>query len=100
VIIYSPCHDIAEILLKVTLNTRTHTLFTVNFIGAVVVVIVMVVGYTSTYAPSAITTNVVSSIPAHGGVYSIQYYVSDLRQVGGLLWVFRFPPPITLTITI
>jgi hypothetical protein len=37
----------------------------------------------------AITTNVVSSNPAHGEVYSIQHYVikvaGDLRQVGGLL---------------
>jgi hypothetical protein len=33
------------------------------------------------------TTNVMSSNPTHGKVYSIQYYmikfVSDLRQVGG-----------------
>ena len=38
-----------------------------------------------------ITTKVVSSNPAHGEVYSIQHYaikfVSDLRQVGGFLWV-------------
>ena len=44
------------------------------------------------------TTNVVSSNPAHGVVYSIQHYVikfvSDLRQVGGFL---RFPPPVKLT---
>jgi len=44
-----------------------------------------------------ITTNVVSSNPVHGDVYSIQYYVikfvSDLRQVHGFLW---FPPPIKL----
>ena len=37
------------------------------------------------------TTNVVSSNPAHGYVYSIQQYmikcVSDLRQVGDFLWV-------------
>ena len=37
-----------------------------------------------------ITTNVLSSNPAHGEVYSIQHYVikfvSDLRQAG------RFPP--------
>jgi hypothetical protein len=43
-------------------------------------------------------TNVVSSNPVHGKVYSIQHYVlkfvSDLRQVGGLL---RFPPAIKLT---
>jgi protein gp37 len=48
-----------------------------------------------------ITTKVVSSNPAHGEVYSIQYYViqfvSDLRQVSGFL---RFPPPIKLTATI
>jgi hypothetical protein len=34
-------------------------------------------------------------------VYSIEYYmvkfVSDLQQVGGFLWVVRFPPPIKLT---
>jgi hypothetical protein len=44
-----------------------------------------------------IATNVVSSNPPYGEVYSIQHYVikfvSDLRQVGGFLRVFRFPPP-------
>jgi hypothetical protein len=48
-----------------------------------------------------ITTNVVSSNPAHGAVFSIQYYVIkfvfDLRQVGGLLRILRFPPTIKLT---
>jgi hypothetical protein len=48
-----------------------------------------------------ITTNVVSSNTAHGEVYSIQHYViklvSDLRQVGGFLQVFRFTTPIKLT---
>ena len=43
------------------------------------------------------TTNVVSSNPAQGKVYSMQQYVmkyvSDLRPVGGFL---RFPPPIKL----
>jgi hypothetical protein len=38
-----------------------------------------------------ITTNVVSSNPVHGKVYSIQYYVikfvSDLRQVSGFIRV-------------
>jgi hypothetical protein len=47
-----------------------------------------------------ITTKVVSVNPVHGEVYSIQHYVikfvSDLRQVGGFLWVIRFPPPIKL----
>ena len=35
-----------------------------------------------------------SSNPVYGEVYSIQHYVvkfvSDLRQVGGFLWVLRF----------
>jgi hypothetical protein len=48
-----------------------------------------------------ITTKVMSSNPANGEVYSIQHYVikfvSDLRQVGGFLCAFRFPPPIKLT---
>jgi hypothetical protein len=46
----------------------------------------------------SITTNVVSSNPAYGEMYSIQHYVikfvSDLRQFGGFLWVLRIPPPI------
>jgi hypothetical protein len=50
-----------------------------------------------------ITTKFVNSNPAHGQVYSIQHYVikfvSYLRQVCGFLRVFRFPPPIKLTIT-
>ena len=50
-----------------------------------------------------ITTNVVSSHPAHGEGYSTQHYVitfvSDLWQVDGFLLVLRFPPPIKLTIT-
>jgi hypothetical protein len=41
-----------------------------------------------------ITTNVVSSNPVHGKVYSIQHYmikfVSDLQQVSGFLWVLQF----------
>ena len=44
-----------------------------------------------------ITTNVVCWNPGHGEMYMIQHYmikfVSDLRQVGGLL---RFPQPIKL----
>ena len=39
-----------------------------------------------------------SSKPVHGEVYSIQHYVikfvSDLIQVGGVIRVLRFPPPI------
>ena len=63
----------------------------------------MVVILTSTCAISAITTKVVSLNPIYGEVYSIQHYVikfvSDLQQVGGFLWVLRFPPPIKLTTT-
>ena len=44
------------------------------------------------------------SNPVHGEVYSIQHYVitfiSDLGQVGGFLWVLRFPPLIKLATTI
>jgi hypothetical protein len=47
-----------------------------------------------------ITTNVVSSNPVHGEVYSMQHYVikfvCDLRQVDGFLRVLRFSPPIKL----
>jgi hypothetical protein len=42
------------------------------------------------------STNIVSSNPVHGELYSIKHYVikfvSDLRQVGGFLRVLRFPP--------
>ena len=45
-----------------------------------------------------ITTKVVSSTPDYREVCSIQHYVikfvSDLRQVGGFLWVLLFSPPI------
>jgi hypothetical protein len=62
----------------------------------------MVVGFTTTYAISACyTTKVVIFYPVHGELYPIQHYVikfvSDLRQVGGFLMVFLFPPPIKLT---
>ena len=47
---------------------------------------------------------VLSSNSVHGEVYSIQHYVkkfvSELRQVGGILRVLRFPKPIKLTTTI
>ena len=51
-----------------------------------------------------ITTNVVSSNPAHGQVYLIQHYVikfvRNLQPVGGFLQVLQIPPPIKLTATI
>ena len=50
----------------------------------------------------SITANFLSSHPANDKVYSIQRYVinfvSDLRQVGGLLLFVRFPPPTILTV--
>ena len=50
------------------------------------------------------TTNAISSNPAHDEIRSIQHYViefvSDLREVGSFLWVLRFRPPIKLTATI
>jgi len=60
----------------------------------------MAVGFTTTCAIVPITTDIVSSNPTRGEVYSIQHYmiefVSDLRQVNGFLWVLLFPPPIKL----
>ena len=51
-----------------------------------------------------ITTKVASSNSADGEVYSIQCYVikcfSDLRHVGGFLWVLWFPQAIKLIATI
>ena len=54
--------------------------------------------YLCNYCLSPLT--VVSSNPIHSEVYSMQQYgikfVSNLRQVGGFLWVVWFPPPIKL----
>jgi hypothetical protein len=64
----------------------------------------MVVGFTTTLESVPIATKVVNSNHVHVKVYAIQHYVikfvSDLRQVGGFLWVLRFPSPIKLTATI
>ena len=64
----------------------------------------MVVRFTTICAISAYHTKVVSLNPIHGEVYSLQHYmikfVSDLRQVGGFLWVLCFPSTIKLTATI
>jgi hypothetical protein len=63
-------------------------------------VVVVIVWYLDLQLPMQsvpVTTNVVSSNPAHGEVYSIQHYViqfvDDLRQVGGFLRVLLFSPP-------
>ena len=70
-------------------------------VGAVLLVILWLLDLQPPVQSVPITTNVVSSNPADGEVYSIQHYVikfvSDLRQVGGFLCVFRFPSPIKLT---
>ena len=49
--------------------------------------------------PVPITTKVLSSNPAHGDVYAIQRFVNDLRQLGGILPVLWFPPPIKIKLT-
>ena len=50
------------------------------------------------------TTNVVSSNPAHGEVYSIEHYlikcVSDLRKDGGFFRILQLHPSLKLTATI
>ena len=66
------------------------------FQGVVVAVIVWKLDLQLPVQPVSTTTNVVSSRPAHGEVYSIQHYVikfvSELRQVGCFLQVFLYPP--------
>ena len=61
----------------------------------------MVVGLMLPMQSVPVTTNVMSLNPTHGKVHSIQFYVikfvSDLRQIGGLLQVLWFPLPIRLT---
>ncbi len=70
----------------------------------VVVVIVWLFDLQLPVQSMSITTKVVSSNLVHGEVYSIQHYVIkfviDIRQDGGFLRVFRFPPPIKLIATI
>jgi hypothetical protein len=69
-----------------------------------VVVIVWYLDLQLSMQSAPITTNVVSSNPAHDEVYSMQHYVimfvSGLRQVGGFRRVLQFSPPINLTATI
>jgi hypothetical protein len=64
----------------------------------------MVVGFSLPMQSVLITSEVVRSNPTHGEVYLIQHcvikFVSDLRQVGGFLWVLWFPSPIKLSATI
>ena len=62
----------------------------------------MVVGFTTTYAISAYPHRCCEfeSRSGRGLQHYVIKFVSDLRQVGGFLRVFRFPPPIKLTATI
>jgi hypothetical protein len=68
--------------------------------GAVVVVIVWSLDLQLTVQSVHITTIVVSSNPFIAIQHYVIKFVSDLRQVGGFLWVLWFPPPIKLTATI
>jgi hypothetical protein len=71
--------------------------------GAIVAVIVWYLDLERPVQSVPIATNVVSSNPFHGEMYSIQHYVikfvSDLRQFSGFLRVLPFLPPIKLTAT-
>ena len=58
----------------------------------------MVVGFTTTYASTDVVSSNLESGP--GVQLYVIKFVSDLRQVGGFLWILRFPPPIKLTTTI
>jgi hypothetical protein len=61
----------------------------------------MVVGFTTTYAISAYHHWCYErEFRSGGGVqhYGIKF-VSDFRQIDGILWVLRFPPPMKLTAT-
>ena len=64
----------------------------------------VVVGFTTTYVINVYRHYSCEFKPRSGEVYSIQHdvikFVVDLRQVGGFLWVLRFPPPIRLTASI
>ena len=73
-------------------------------LGDVVAVIVLYLDLQLPMESVPITTNVISSNPVHGEVYSIQRYVTqfvrNLRQVGGFPRILRFLPPIKLAATI
>jgi hypothetical protein len=62
----------------------------------------MVVGFTTTYAISAYHHGCYEfqSRPGQGVQHYVITFISNLRQVGGFLWVLRFPPLIKLTATI
>jgi hypothetical protein len=94
--------------LSLVLNSLVTSMFTdnysVKYLRAVVLVIVWYLDLQLPMQSVPTTTKIVSLNPAHGKVYPIQYYVikfvSDLRQINGLLRVLWFPPPIKLTASI
>jgi hypothetical protein len=67
--------------------------------GAAVAVIVWALDLQLPMKSVPITTKVVSSNPTQAIHYVIKF-VSDLRQVGGFLWILRFTPPVKLIGTI
>jgi len=82
-------------------SVKVHVVLRGRFFKQLGTFVVVIVWYLILQIPVqslSITTKVVSSNPVHGDVYSIQHYVikfvSDLRQVGGFLWILWFPPPI------
>ena len=64
----------------------------------------MVVGFTTGYGISAFHHKCCEFESCSGEAYAIQHYVikfvTDLRYVGGLHRVLKFPPPIKLTTTV
>ena len=64
----------------------------------------IVVEFITTYAISAYHHYCYEFESRSGEVYPLQHYVikhfSDLRHVGGFLWVLRFPPSIKLIASI
>jgi hypothetical protein len=79
----------------------SHIIYRSKIFGVVVDVIVWSFGLQLPVQSVPIITNVVSSNPVIGELYSMQHYViqfvSDLRQVGCFLRVLPFPLSIKLT---
>ena len=89
-------HDIAEIFLKVVLNTKNQKNqsyllsapilyhYVIN-IGAVVVMTIWQLDLQLPMLSVPITTNVVSSNPPHGEVYSIQHYDRSYEKLNHII---------------
>jgi hypothetical protein len=103
----STVFQVKNIILLLSVYREYNTYGYITHIDFLEAVMVMLIWYLDLQLPVQsvpITTKVVSSNPAHGEVYSIQHYVikfvSDLMKVDGFLWVLRFPQPIKLTFKI